>query len=98
MAFPIGLITRIVKPVLGLVISKDPTGQDSTMSKNWRPWSMAVFVSLILVSVFTDYELSDTLVKAIGAVMVVYVGGRSYEKKAISKALEAIGDIKKDED
>ncbi|KKM84150.1 hypothetical protein LCGC14_1302110 [marine sediment metagenome] len=92
MAFPIGLITRIVKPVLGLVISKDPTGQDSTLAKNWRPYTAAIFVLLLVLSIFTDISLSDSELTAIGAVLVVMVGGRSYEKK-IKKALEAIGEI-----
>ena len=91
-----GLLEKIIKPVIGLVISKDPTGQDSTLSKNWRPVSMVVFVGLIVASVFTDIELSDGLLTAICAVMAVYVGGRSYEKKAVEKAIDAIRDLDKD--
>ena len=93
MAFPIGLITRIVKPVLGLVISKDPTGQDSTLAKNWRPYTAVVFVLLLVASVFTDIELSDQLLTAIGAALLVFIGGRSYEKKAVEKAIQTLKDL-----
>jgi len=92
MAFPMGLITKIV----GLVISRDPASFDSTLSKNWRPVSMGVFILLIIVSVFTGYELSDSLLTVIGAVMVVYVGGRSYEKKATEKAIDTLKKMAKE--
>jgi len=95
MAFPAALL-GLVKPVLGLVISKDPTGEDSTLAKNWRPWTMGTFLVLFVVSVFTGYDLSDAQLTMIGAVMLVMVGGRSYEKKAISKAIDALKKMEKE--
>lgn len=98
MAFPIGILMKVIKPIVGTVISKDPTGQDSVVAKNVRPWSIGVFAALIVVSVFTSIELSDSTLTAIGAVMVMHWGGRSYEKKAIGKAMDAIKDIQKEKD
>ena len=89
--FP-SILTRLIKPAIGLVISKDPTGQDSTLAKNWRPITAVVLVALIVLSVFTDIELSDQLLTAIGAVLVVMVGGRSYEKN-VKNALKEIGKL-----
>lgn len=93
MAFPIGLITRIVKPVLGLVISKDPTGQDSTMSKNWRPVTAVVLGVLFVLSVFGVIELSDTELTAVGAIIGIMAAGRSWEKKAVEKAIQTLKDL-----
>jgi len=94
MALPFGLIAKLIKPALGLVISKDinitePWKQESTLAKNWRPVSMAIFVTLIVISFFTDYQMSDGLLTVIGLVMAMYVGGRSYEKKG-SKIIDIL--------
>ena len=91
MAFPIHLISKLVGPVtkaIGIDTSGDQV--DAPLTKNWRPITMVIFLGLIIISVFTDYELSDTLLTVIGSVMVVYVGGRSYEKKAIEKTIDTL--------
>ena len=91
----LGTLMKLVKPVLGLVISKDPTGEDSVLAKNWRPWTMGTFAVLIVLSVFTSVEISDSTLTAIGLIMAIMIGGRSYEKKAIEKAMDAIKKLNK---
>lgn len=91
MAFPFHLVSKIIGPV-AKVIGIDTSGAqvDAPLTKNWRPLTMVIFLGLIIISVFTDYELSDTLLTVIGSVMVVYVGGRSFEKKAVEKTIDAL--------
>ena len=91
MAFPFHLVSKLVGPVtkaIGIDTSGDKV--DAPLTKNWRPITMVIFLGLIIISVFTNYELSDTLLTVIGSVMVVYVGGRSYEKKAIEKTIDTL--------
>ena len=91
MAFPFHLISKLVGPV-AKIIGIDTSGDqvDAPLTKSWRPFTMVIFLGLIIISVFTSYELSDTLLTVIGSVMVVYVGGRSYEKKAVEKTIDAL--------
>ena len=91
MAFPFHLVSKLVGPVakvIGIDISGDQI--DAPLTKSWRPLTMVVFLGLIIISVFTNYELSDTLLTVIGSVMVVYVGGRSFEKQAVEKTIAAL--------
>ncbi len=97
--FPISLITKLVKPALGLIISQ-PAGitkpgdpQDSLMSKNWRPYTAVIFVAIIVLDVFTAIELSDATLTALGATIIVLIGGRSYEKAQVEKAIKALKDL-----
>lgn len=93
MSFPLGLVTRIAGPAAKLLgLNTNSTQDDSPATKNWRPITMGVFVALIIISFFTDYELSQGLLTVIGAVMTAYVGGRSYEKKMIKEVVGLIED------
>ena len=79
-------LVKFVKPLIGLFISTSGDG-DSTLSKNWRPYTVVSFVVLIIVSFLTPYELSEGLLAVIGVVIVTYIGGRSYEEKAGQEVL-----------
>lgn len=82
-------LVKFVKPLIGLFISTSGDG-DSTLSKNWRPYTVVSFVVLIGVSFFTSYELTEGLLAVIGVVIVTYIGGRSYEKKAAQEVLKLV--------
>ena len=88
---PLGFLTKLIKPGLSL-LGIGTGAPDAPLTKLWRPLTMGVFVLLIIVSFFTPYELSDSLLTVIGLVMATYVGGRSYEKKAAKAVIEAIKD------
>jgi hypothetical protein len=91
MAFPFHLVSKLIGPVTKAIgIDTSGTQVDAPLTKSWRPLTMVIFLGLIIISVFTDYELSDTLLTVIGSVMVVYVGGRSFEKKAVEKTIDAL--------
>ncbi len=94
MTIPLKFLTKLLKPALGLLGVGGGDGSDAPLTKAWRPLTMGVFVILIVVSFFTSYELSDSLLTVIGLVMATYVGGRSYEKKT-SKIIDALKDNEK---
>jgi len=84
---PIKLI-KLITPLVGLF--KGRAGNDSPLTRNWRPITMGVLVLLVVVSFFTSYQLSDELLTAITVLVTAYIGGRSIEKatKEVAKVVK----------
>ena len=82
-----GVLTKLIKPVLSLVISTPGKrvdflkAQDSLMAKNWRPWTAVLCVVLIGLDGIGTVSLGEETILALAATLVAMVLGRSYEKR-----------------
>ncbi|MEE8113059.1 MAG: hypothetical protein V3T23_01770 [Nitrososphaerales archaeon] len=65
------------------------------MHKNLRPYVAAIFTVMILLSEFTSYTMSEELMTVIGAVIGIFFIGRTVEKKAVEKTMNALKALQK---